>query len=175
MSSLGFEPSSDPDLPDWAKFTPLPLGISAADQVIAVSPNYAREIITPGYGCGIEEYLWKHAEKVTGILNGIDETLMDPATDSAIASNFSLENIEEKFRNKLDLQKALGFEVNPDIPMLTTVSRLSHQKGIPSIFKALPLLIDLPWQFVLLGTGDPELERQASEISALHSDKSPAY
>ena len=171
MSSLGFEPSSDPDLPDWAKFTPLPLGISAADQVIAVSPNYAREIMTPEYGCGIEEYLRKHAEKVTGILNGIDETLWDPATDSAIASNFTIEKIEEKSRNKLDLQKALGFEVNPDIPMLTTVSRLSHQKGIPSIFKALPSLIDLPWQFVLLGTGDPELERQANEIRALHSDR----
>ena len=171
MSSLGFEPSSDPDLPDWAKFTPLPLGLSASDKFIAVSPNYAREILTPEFGCGMEGYLQKHAEKVMGILNGIDESKWDPATDKAISSNFSLDNIEGKFKNKLDLQKALGFEVNPDIPLMTTVSRLDRQKGIPSILKVLPNLTDQPWQFALLGTGDPELERQANELAAQFPDR----
>ncbi len=128
MSALGFEPSSDPDLPDWAKYTPLPLGLSTADQVITVSPNYAQEILTPEFGCGIESYLQKHSDKVIGILNGIDESKWDPETDKAISSNFSLDNIEGKFKNKLDLQKALGFEVNVDIPLLTTVSRLDRQK-----------------------------------------------
>lgn len=166
MSALGFEPSSDPDLPDWAKYTPLPMGLSAADKFLTVSPNYAQEILTPEFGCGIESYLQKHSDKVIGILNGIDESKWDPATDKAIASNFSLDNIEGKFKNKLDLQKALGFEVNVDIPLLTTVSRLDRQKGIPSILNVLPSLIDQPWQFALLGTGDPELERLANELSA---------
>lgn len=171
MTSLGFEAGTDPDLPDWAKFTPLPLGLSAADKVIAVSPNYAREILTPEFGCGMDSYLQKHADKVMGILNGIDETKWDPSTDTAISSNFSLENIEGKFKNKLDLQKALGFEVNPDIPLLTTVSRLDRQKGIHSIFQTLPKLLDLPWQFALLGTGDPELERRANELSAKYPNR----
>lgn len=171
MIALGLEPSIDPDLPDWAKFTPLPMGLSAADKFIAVSPNYAQEILTPEFGCGIEDYLQKHSDKVIGILNGIDESKWDPATDKAISSNFSLDNIEGKFKNKLDLQKALGFEVNPDIPLLTTVSRLDRQKGIPSIFKVLPDLADLPWQFALLGTGDPELERQANELSDQYPDR----
>jgi len=171
MSSLGFEPSSDPDLPDWAKFTPLPLGLSAADKFLAVSPNYANEILTPEFGCGLENYLQKHADKVMGILNGIDEAKWDPATDKAISNNFSLDNIEGKFKNKTDLQKALGFEINPDIPLLTTVSRLDRQKGIDSIFKALPGLADQPWQFALLGTGDPELERQANELNARFPDR----
>jgi len=171
MSSLGFEPSSDPDLPDWAKFTPLPLGLSAADKFLAVSPNYAKEILTPEFGCGLENYLQKHADKVMGILNGIDEAKWDPATDKAISNNFSLDNIEGKFKNKTDLQKALGFEINPDIPLLTTVSRLDRQKGIDSIFKALPALADQPWQFALLGTGDPELERQANELNARFPDR----
>ena len=171
MTSLGFEAGTDPDLPDWAKFTPLPLGLSAADKVIAVSPNYAREILTPEFGCGMDSYLQKHADKVMGILNGIDETKWDPSTDTAISSNFSLENIEGKFKNKLDLQKALGFEVNPDIPLLTTVSRLDRQKGIHSILQTLPKLLDLPWQFALLGTGDPELERRANELSAKYPNR----
>ena len=171
MIALGLEPSSDPDLPDWAKFTPLPMGLSAADKFIAVSPNYAREILTPEYGCGIEDYLEKHSDKVIGILNGIDESKWDPATDKAISSNFSLDNIEGKFKNKLDLQKALGFEVNPDIPLLTTVSRLDRQKGIPSILNVLPTLTDQPWQFALLGTGDPELERLANELSAHYPER----
>ena len=72
MIALGLEPSSDPDLPDWAKFTPLPMGLSASDVFIAVSPNYAKEILTPEFGCGIETYLEKHRDKVIGILNGID-------------------------------------------------------------------------------------------------------
>ena len=171
MTSLGFEAGTDPDLPDWAKFTPLPLGLSAADKVIAVSPNYAREILTPEFGCGMDAYLQKHADKVMGILNGIDETKWDPSTDTAISSNFSLENIEGKFKNKLDLQKALGFEVNPDIPLLTTVSRLDRQKGIHSILQTLPKLLALPWQFALLGTGDPELERRANELSAKYPNR----
>ncbi len=171
MTALGFEPSTDPDLPDWAKFTPLPLGLAAADKVIAVSPNYSKEILTPEYGCGLEDYLQLHSEKVMGILNGIDESKWDPATDKALSSNFSLENIEGKFKNKLDLQKALGFEENLDIPLLTTVSRLDRQKGIPSILNALPALTDQPWQFVLLGTGDPELERLATELSLQYPDR----
>jgi len=171
MSSLGLEPSSDPDLPDWAKFTPLPMGLSAADKIIAVSPNYAKEILTPEYGCGIEGYLQKHADKIMGILNGIDESKWDPATDTAISSNFSPDNIDGKFKNKLDLQKALGFEVNVDIPLLTTVSRLDRQKGIHNILNVLPILTNQPWQFALLGTGDPELEHRASELSAQYPNR----
>lgn len=171
MNALGFEPSEDPDLPDWAKFTPLPLGLSASDKFLAVSPNYAQEILTPEFGCGMEEYLQLHSDKVMGILNGIDESKWDPATDAAISNNFSLDNIEGKFKNKLDLQKALGFEINPDIPLLTTVSRLDRQKGIPSIFKVLPTLTEQPWQFALLGTGDPELERLANELSEQYPNR----
>lgn len=171
MTALGFESSTDEDLPHWARFTPLPVGISAADKVIAVSPNYSKEILTPEYGCGLEEYLLLHSDKVMGILNGIDEAKWDPATDKALSSNFSLENIEGKYKNKLDLQKALGFEINADIPLLTTVSRLDRQKGIHSILNVLPSITDAPWQFVLLGTGDKELERQATELSAQHPDR----
>lgn len=171
MNLLGFNASQDPDLPDWAKFTPLPMGIAAAHKVIAVSPGYSREILTPEYGCGIENYLQKHVGKIMGILNGIDEDRWDPSKDEAISHNFSVNQLSERVQNKLDLQKALDFEVDEKIPLLTIVTRLSEQKGVPSIFEALPQLIDRKWQFALLGSGNPELEQRASKLAEAHPDR----
>lgn len=165
MMALGFRHSSDPDLPDWAKFTPLPMGISAADRVVAVSPNYAREILTADFGCGMEGYLSQHQDKLVGILNGIDTRLYDPATDKAIPHNYSVETLPDRDQNKLDLQRGFGFAENLDIPLLTIVSRLTHQKGIQFIFEAMRNLIDQSWQFVLLGTGDPGLEQDAISLA----------
>lgn len=171
MSQLGFTASQDPDLPDWAKYTPLPMGIAAAHKVIAVSPGYSREILTPEYGCGLENYLQKHVDKVMGILNGIDEDRWDPAEDESISHNFSVEQLSERVQNKLDLQKALGFEVDESIPLLTIVTRLSEQKGVPSIFDALPQLLQRKWQFALLGSGNPELEARARTLAENHPDR----
>ena len=171
MSQLGFTASQDADLPDWARYTPLPMGIAAAQKVIAVSPGYSREILTPEYGCGMQEYLQKHANKLTGILNGIDEGRWNPTVDEAISHNFSIENLSERVQNKLDLQKALNFEVNENLPLLTIVTRLSEQKGVPSILDALPQLLDRPWQFALLGSGSPDLEERARKLAEAHPDR----
>ena len=162
-------------MPDWAKFTPLPMGISAADKIITVSPGYAREILTPEYGCGIEVYLQKHSGKVTGILNGIDESRWDPAEDETLSHNFSVENLSQRVNNKLDLQRALNFDVNENVPLLTIVTRLSEQKGVPAILEALPRLIDREWQFALLGTGSPELETQVGQLAKAHPERVAAF
>lgn len=171
MAALGFVASDDRDLPDWARFTPLPMGITKADKFIAVSPGYAREILTPEYGCGIENYLKLHADKVMGILNGIDENVWDPALDEAISHNFSVDNLEARINNKLDLQKALNFEVDADIPLLTIVTRLTDQKGVPAILEGLPQLLEEKWQFVLLGTGNPEVEGWANHLAEQYPDR----
>ena len=171
MNLLGFTASQDPDLPDWAKFTPLPMGIAASQKVIAVSPGYSREILTPEYGCGMENYLQKHVGKVIGILNGIDEDRWNPTEDESISHCFSVEQLFERVQNKLDLQKALGFEVNENIPLLTIVTRLSEQKGVPSIFEALPQLLDRKWQFALLGSGSPDLEERARKLAEEHPQR----
>jgi starch synthase len=175
MASLGFIASDDQDLPDWAKFTPLPMGITKADKFIAVSPGYAREILTSEYGCGIENYLNLHADKVMGILNGIDESIWDPTQDTVISHNFSVEDLESRKKNKLDLQKALNFEVNEEIPLLTIVTRLSDQKGVPAILEGLPQLIDENWQFALLGTGNPDLEGWAKHLSEKNPDRIASF
>jgi starch synthase len=175
MNQLGFTPSDDPDLPDWAKFTPLPMGLASADKIIAVSPGYAREILTPEYGCGLEVYLQKHADKVMGILNGIDEDLWNPAEDKAISHHFSVSELSERVSNKLDLQEALDFKVNEQIPLITIVTRLSEQKGVPSILEALPQLIDRTWQFALLGSGSPELEEKARKLAEDYPDRVASF
>lgn len=171
MAALGFVSSDDHDLPDWARFTPLPMGITKADKFIAVSPGYAREILTPEYGCGNENYLKLHADKVMGILNGIDESVWDPTLDDAISHNFSVENLEARINNKLDLQKALNFEADESIPLLTIVTRLTDQKGVPAILEGLPQLLDEKWQFVLLGTGNPDLEAWARHLAEQYPDR----
>ena len=171
MSQLGFSPSTDPDLPDWAKFTPLPMGISAADLIIAVSPGYAKEITTPEFGCGIESYLQKHEDKLMGILNGIDVESFDPKTDTAIQNTFYDDRLYDRVLNKFELQSSLDLEVGHQFPLMTMVTRLSHQKGVDILFDALEQLTDLPWQFVLLGTGDEALEARARSMAEHYPTK----
>ena len=171
MTDLGFSPCSDPDLPDWARLTPLPVGLAAADRIIAVSPGYAEEILTPDYGCGLDGYLRLHLDKLSGIVNGIDLEKWNPEADAYIGHPYSIDRLHSKQLNKLDLQRELGLEMNPEIPMLTVVSRLDFQKGIGLIFDALPDLADQAWQLVILGTGAKELEERAQEIAAVFPDK----
>jgi starch synthase len=171
MTDLGFSPCSDSDLPDWARLTPLPVGLTAADHIVTVSPGYAEEILTPDYGCGLDGYLSLHQDKLSGILNGIDLEKWSPATDEYIGHPYSTDRLNSKQFNKLDLQRELGLEMNPEIPLLTVVSRLDFQKGIGLIFDAIPDLNDHDWQLVILGTGAKELEERAEEIAVTYPDK----
>lgn len=171
MSMLGFYPTTDPDLPDWAKFTPLPMGISATDLVITVSPGYAKEITTPHFGCGIEHYLQKHEYKLMGILNGIDVDSFNPETDASLPYQFSTDRLYERVRNKLELQSQLGLDVGHQHPLITMVSRLTHQKGLDLLLDGLEKIVDQPWQFVLLGTGETEIENRVSHFAKRYPNK----
>ncbi len=171
MTELGFTPGTYEDLPDWARLTPLPLGIDAADQIVTVSPQYAREIQTRDFGCGLHEYLEKHHNKLIGILNGIDTRLWDPAADPYIPFPFTAADTNGKTLNKAALQRELHLEENPDIPLLTVVSRLDHQKGIGLLFDAIPDNARKPWQLVLLGTGSQDLEARAEDLMRQYPQK----
>ncbi|MFZ3070385.1 MAG: glycogen/starch synthase [Anaerolineaceae bacterium] len=166
MTDLGFLPSLDPGLPDWSRLTPLPVGLSAADKIVAVSPGYAQEILTPDFGCGLDDYLNAHKKKISGILNGIDTSNWNPSSDSFITQKFSADQIEGKLKNKFELQKEFNLELNPDIPLLTVVSRLDYQKGIGLIFDGVPAMLKRPMQLVLLGTGSSALEARARDLAS---------
>lgn len=145
-------------LPEWARALPLPLGLWAADSIVAVSPTYAREILTPEFGCGLQDYLHARRESLNGILNGIDSESFNPATDPAIGVNYGIPTLEKRALNKSALQTRMNLPVDPDVPLLGVVSRMDPQKGIDLIPGALKKLKDLNWQAVILGAGMPKME-----------------
>ncbi len=149
------------DLPEWARTLPLPLGLWASDAIVAVSPTYANEILTPEYGCGLDEFLQTRRETLMGILNGLDTKSFDPASDPALAENFDPNSLDRRPANKAALQQKLDLPLLPHTPLLAIVSRMDVQKGVDVALKALKSLRKLEWQAVILGTGDLKLEEAA--------------
>ncbi|MBI4999231.1 glycogen synthase [Candidatus Gottesmanbacteria bacterium] len=142
-------------------------GIIHATFVNTVSPTYAKEIMTPEFGCGIEEILKGKEGRVTGILNGIDCEVWNPGTDPLINFQFGsplgVFNFQVgKQKNKRELQRLLGLKITDKTPLLAFIGRLEpKQKGLDILYEAMEkLLPEENFQFVLLGTGDPVWERQ---------------
>ncbi len=158
-------------LPEWANSKPLPLGLWAADAIVAVSPTYAREVLTPEFGCGLQDYLLARRETLNGILNGIDVDSFNPAVDPAIGANFGVPTLEKRPLNKSALQVRLGLRDDPNVPLLSAISRMDPQKGIDLIPGALRKLKDLNWQAVVLGTGNPKLEGEIRDLQAEFPDR----
>ncbi len=156
----------DHSLPEWARAQPLPLGLWAADAIAPVSPTYAREILTPEFGCDLEEFLRGRAGRITGILNGLDMEAWNPATDGALAARYDAENLAARAENKRSLQESLGLGVDERLPLLVMVTRIDPQKGVDLALAALRLVADLPWQFVILGLGTPALAEAARRLEA---------
>ena len=135
---------------------PMKGGILCADYVTTVSPTYAKEILTPAYGMGLENVLVQRKDRLIGILNGIDVELYNPATDPHIYVNFTNE-WEKKLANTEALRKELNLEKGP-YPVIGLVSRFVEQKGIDLVAEALDSIVELGAQLVALGTGDKKYE-----------------
>jgi len=155
--------SHNPALPDWGTNLPLPSGIATADWVSTVSPSYAQEIQTAEYGCGLEQLLAARADRLLGILNGIDTEVWNPTTDGTLDQSFSMETIEIRQENTFGLQRELGLPLDGS-PLIGMITRLDHQKGVDLALQALDQIAGEAWQFVLLGTGDQALEVLANEF-----------
>lgn len=164
-------PLAQTDLPDWARLKPLPLGLWAADSIVAVSPTYSDEMLSSEYGAGLEGFLKTRRESLTGILNGLDVTSFDPATDENIAMQFTIHSLKERKLNKIALTRRVGLTSDQDLPLFGVVSRMEPQKGIDLVLDGLRKLIDLPWQAVILGTGDPKLEESARKLAAAFPER----
>ena len=171
LAAYDLEPIHDEALPAWAWNQPLPLGLHAADAIVPVSPTYAREILTPDFGCGLEGYLRSRSDTVTGILNGLDVTAWDPAVDRALTMSFTVESLGSREANKEALQKQVGLPVEPRVPLLAMVGRVDPQKGVDITLAALALIAELPWQFILLGTGDKALEEAVHNLQTVFPDR----
>lgn len=140
--------------------------ILTADAVNAVSPTYAQELKNPYFAHRMEGILTQCGYKLSGVLNGIDMKLYNPAADPRIAANYTAEDVSGKAADKAALQKALGLRPEPETPIIAMVSRLVTHKGLDLIREVMGDIMELPVQFVLLGSGDAAYEdffRHAAE------------
>ena len=153
--------------PRLAKLNWMLRGILYADLITTVSPTYAKEILTPEYGEGLDKLLSEKREKIFGILNGINYDLYNPQTNPHIPRHYSSKTIEKKSENKIELQKRFGLEENSNLFLIGMPARLTEQKGFDLIEKIIEkLLKHLPLQFIFIGDGEPrykEMLKKAAE------------
>ena len=143
-------------------------GLAYADKITTVSPNYAREILTPEYSNGLDGLLKHRKKHLSGILNGIDEKSWNPGTDKHLIQKYNRRSLNKKSLNKTSLQKELSLPVDISIPMLGLVSRLVEQKGLDIILKSLAKLLTKSVQIVILGSGDTHYEIQLNKWARLY-------
>ena len=141
--------------------------VQFADKVTTVSPTYAEQIKTVEYGEKLEGLLSFISGKTSGILNGIDIDSYDPSTDQALKENFTPETLAKREINKAALQAELGLNVDPDVFLMSVVSRLVDQKGIGLLLQIIDRFMAYSnSQLVVLGTGDRQLESQLWQLAA---------
>jgi starch synthase len=139
---------------------PMARAIASAGIVSTVSPRYAREILTPEFGEGLDGLLQQRKADVRGIVNGIDVELFDPASDPSIAAPYSAADPAGKAASKAALQQEGGLRVAADTPVLGVIGRLVEQKGVDLLTAVAPDLLEGGAQIVVLGTGDPAYEER---------------
>lgn len=156
----------------YGKINPLKSGLILSDWLTTVSPRYAAEIQTPEFGCGLEGVVRQRKNILSGILNGIDIESWNPATDGALAANYSAADPRGKAECKRFLQRRYGLPSEPDTPLMGMISRLTDQKGIDLLQKVLPRILAREMaQFVLLGSGQLEYHRFFEGMAAEFRDR----
>jgi len=138
----------------YGKVNILKGGIVFADLITTVSQTYSKEIQTKEFGFGMEGVLNKRRDSVFGILNGLDYSIWNPETDKFILKNYSLQNLQDKYQNKEELQKICKLPVKEDVALFGIVSRLAEQKGFDILAEAIESIMKMNLQLVILGTGD---------------------
>lgn len=141
-------------------------GLLHARHIITVSPTYAREILTPAFGFGLEDVVQRRVHDLTGILNGVNRDEWNPATDKHLAQTFSAQNLAGKAANKAALLRELNLPNQDDLPLVGVISRLWSQKGLDLAVSVLPkFLRERRLRFVLLGSGDAQLENDYRHLA----------
>jgi len=145
------------------------------DKINTVSPTYAKEILTPAYGYDMVQVLKQRKKDLSGIINGLDFDIWDPATDKDIKFKFDINNLDKKIANKLYLQEISNLPPDKDIPVIGLVSRLAGQKGFDLIKEIFAELMQQNLQLIILGTGDQEYEKFFAEMNQQYPTKFKAH
>ena len=140
-------------------------GLTYADKITTVSPTYAREILRPENSFGLGGVLQNRFQDLRGILNGIDTDIWNPATDTTLATTYTAQTLNKKQTCKTALQTEFGLALQKDAPLLCIVSRLAVQKGLDIVLDALPEMLRMGAQIIVLGEGDTSLETAFKNIA----------
>lgn len=146
-----------------------------SDRITTVSPTYAREILTPEFGMGLEGVLQSRSDVLCGLLNGIDTDAWNPADDAALAEPYDVKTLKRKATNRIALCERLGLDIDSTGPLFCVVSRLTSQKGLDALLDAVPYLVSHGAQLAVLGTGQPELEEGFRETSVVYPGRVAAH
>jgi len=142
--------------------------ILSADFINTVSEQYREEIITKPFGQDLQRILQNRADRLVGIVNGIDYNAYNPARDPGLAKRYSFNNPEAKAENKIKLQQTFQLPEAAGIPVFCTTSRVTFQKGFELLIKLLPQLIRSGSQFIIIGAGDKKYIRELSQLARQH-------
>ncbi|MCV3273158.1 glycogen synthase GlgA [Roseobacter sinensis] len=170
MTSLGL--SSSLYTPDGIEYFGrigfLKAGLAFAQKITTVSPTYARELMLPDFGMGLDGLLRARQADLTGILNGIDLDIWDPERDAALTAPYSAKRLKAKVENRAQVLKRFGLTAEGDGPLFCVISRLTTQKGLDLLLEVLPALVARGAKLAVLGSGDKALEAGYVAVSHAH-------
>ena len=146
-------------------------GLVFSDRITTVSPTYSREIQGKEFGCGLEGLLTQRSHRLSGILNGIDMEVWNPASDPYLPVHFDDQSLPQRRLLKAELQRQFGLPSAPELPILAWVGRLVEQKGTDLLLEIMPRLMALPLQIALIGSGDIRCEQALQHWSQLFPDR----
>ncbi len=150
-------------------------GIVFADVVTTVSPTYAKEILTPEYGNGLENVLAQRKNNLFGILNGVDYSVWNPDTDRLIPFRYNAGYLTGKIKNKKFLLEHFKIPYKENIPLIGIISRLVKQKGFDLVSQVIDDLMKLNAQWIVLGSGESNFENLFREIEKKNPKKVSVY
>jgi starch synthase len=150
-------------------------GILFSEIINTVSPTYAKEILLPEYGAGLESVLKTREKDLYGILNGVDYDTWDPANDKLIPFRYNADYLTGKTKNKKFLLEHFNLGFSENIPLIGIVSRLVSQKGFDLVEKVMNQLMELEVQWVILGSGEDKFEQMFTKVSHNYRDKVAVY
>ncbi|MFT5743689.1 MAG: starch synthase, partial [Paracoccaceae bacterium] len=155
----------------WGKVSFLKAGLALAHKITTVSPTYARELMLPEFGAGLEGVLNARKSDVTGILNGIDLDVWNPADDAALPAPYTSRTMKKKAQSRDALAARFGLDAADDAPIFCVVSRLTQQKGLDLLLDCLPALVGAGASLAVLGTGEKWLEQGFVDAARKYAGK----
>jgi len=133
-------------------------GILFADRVTTVSPRYAKEIQTPEFGCGLEGVVQTRAEDLSGLINGVDDAIWNPSTDSLIPARYTASNLAGKQACRSEILRQCGFDPLFKGPIFGMICRLTEQKGVDLVLANADFFLGRECRLIVLGRGDKRME-----------------